>query len=288
MIKEYPEFSSLALDQRPELHPRFQQLPEGMSELTFAGIYLFRDAHQYRISRLGEDLYVIAGKDAEPFFMLPFGLPGEETLGSLFEQYRVMKAVSLSQAEQLSQMGYRVWEDRDSFDYLYPREKMADLAGRRLHRKKNLVNLFLRNNSCVAKPLLEAYAGDALHVLERWREKQEKPGDYAAAREAVENMEYLQLCGGIFYVNEEPVAYTLGEELAQGRVFVIHFEKAILDNKLRGIYQYVNQVFASLLPEKYERINREQDLGDPGLRQAKESYRPAGFVTKYRAALKDS
>lgn len=284
MIKEYPEFSLLALDQRAELHPCFQQLREGMSELTFAGVYLFRDAHQYRVSRLGEGLYVIAGQDAEPFFMLPFGLPGEETLDLLFERHRVMKAVSPSQAEQLSRMGYHVWEDRNNFDYLYPREKMADLSGRRLHRKKNLVNLFLRNNSCVAKPLLEEYAGDALHVLDNWRQKQEKPGDYAAAREAIERMEYLQLCGGIFYVNEEPVAYTLGEEVAQGRMFVVHFEKAILNTKLRGVYQYVNHVFASFLPEKYELINREQDLGDPGLRQAKESYRPVGFVTKYRAA----
>jgi hypothetical protein len=284
MIKQYPEFSPLGLDQRPELHPRFQQLPEGMSELTFAGIYLFRDAHQYRISRLGGDIYVIAGKDAEPFFMLPFGLPGEEILGALFEQHKAMKAVSPSQAEQLSRMGYRVWEDRSNFDYLYPREKMAELSGRRLHRKKNLVNLFLRNNSCVAKPLLEGYSGDALQVLDKWRQKQEMPGDYAAAREAIEHMEYLQLCGGIFYVNEEPVAYTLGEELAQGRMFVIHFEKAMLNTRLRGVYQYVNKVFASFLPEKYELINREQDLGDPGLRQAKQSYRPVGFVTKYRAA----
>ena len=101
-------------------------------------------------------------------------------------------------------------------------------------------------------------------------------------------MEYLQLCGGIFYVNDEPAAYTLGEELAQGRVFVIHFEKAILDERLRGIYQYVNQVFASILPDKYELINREQDLGDPGLRQAKESYKPTEFVAKYRAAAKGS
>jgi uncharacterized protein len=288
MIVKYPEFSSVALEQRAELHPLFQQLPEGMSELTFAGIYLFRDIHQYRISRLGKDLYVIAGKDEEPFFTLPFGLPPEDILHSLFQRYGVMKAVSPAQAEQLSQMGYRVWEDRDNFDYLYPREKMAGLSGRRLHRKKNLVNLFLRNNECVARPLLEEYVGDALRILEKWRQQQETPGDYAAAREALEVMEFLQLCGGILYVNDEPVAYTLGEELAQGRVFVVHFEKAVLDNKLRGIYQYVNQVFASFLPEKYELINREQDLGDPGLRQAKESYRPTGFVIKYRAATKDA
>lgn len=286
MIAEYPEFSSVALDDRPELHPRFQSLPEGISELTFAGIYLFRATHRYRVSRLAGDSYVIAGEDAEPFFMLPFGLPREDVLNALFERHKVMKAVSPAQAERLSEMGCRVWEDRDNFDYLYPRDKMADLAGRRLHKKKNLVNLFLRNNACVAKPLLEEYAGDALQILERWRSQQETPGDYAAAREALENMEYLQLCGGIFYVNDEPGAYVLGEELARGRVFVIHFEKAIVGEQLKGIYQYVNQAFASILPDQYELINREQDLGDPGLRQAKESYRPAGFVTKYRAAPK--
>jgi hypothetical protein len=288
MIAEYPEFSSLALDQRPELHPHFQRLPEGISELTFAGIYLFRDTHQYRVSRLGDGLYVITGKDAEPFFMLPFGLPPEDTLRRLFEEHKEMKAASLSQAGQLAQRGYRTWEDRDNFDYLYGRDRMADLSGRQLHKKKNMVNLFLRSHSCVAKPLLQEYTADALQILDRWRQGQEIPGDYVAAREALEQMDYLQLCGGIFYVNEEPVAFTLGEEAAQGRVFVIHFEKAIREEQYRGIYQYVNQAFASILPEKYEQINREQDLGDPGLRQAKESYRPAGFVAKYRAAPKES
>jgi hypothetical protein len=284
MIEEYPGFSSLALEQRPVLHPRFQRLAEGMSELTFAGLYLFRETHHYQISRVGEEVFVIAGRDADPFFILPFGLPQGDILNSLLEQYRTMKAVSPSQAEQLSQMGCRVWEDRDNFDYLYPRQTLAALSGRKLHRKKNLVNLFGRNNACVAKPLLEEYAGDALRILERWKAQQEKPGDYAAAREAIENMEVLQLCGGIFYVDGEPVAYTLGEELAQGRMFVVHFEKAILEKKYAGIYQHVNQAFAAVLPDQYEWVNREQDLGDPGLRQAKESYRPADFVKKYRAA----
>jgi hypothetical protein len=274
-IAPYPESSALALEQRAILHPRFQRLAEGMSELTFAGIHLFREAHHYRIARIGEDLFVITGRDTEPFFMLPFGLPPRELLTSLFDRYHTMKAVSSPQAEQLARMGCHVWEDRNNFDYLYSREKMATLAGRALHRKKNLVNLFLRNNVCIAKPLLEEYAGDALRVLEQWR-RRETPnrasgaaGDYAAAREALENMEYLQLCGGIFYVDEEPIAYVLGEELAQGRMFVLHFEKAVLRKEYTGIYQYVNQAFAAVLPEKYELINREQDLGDPGLRQAK-------------------
>jgi len=266
------------------LHPHFQRLADGMSELTFAGMYLFRASHNYRISCVGEDVFLITGTDTEPFFILPFGLTSEGTLDSLFDRHHTMKAVSTSQAQQLSRMGYRVWEDRDNFDYLYAREKLATLSGRQFHRKKNLVNLFLRNNQCTAKPLLEEYAGDALQILERWKTQQEQAGDYAAAREAIESMETLQLCGAIFYVDGEPVAYVLGEEVALGRMFVIHFEKAVLKKEYTGIYQYVNQAFVATLPQKYEMVNREQDLGEPGLRQAKESYRPAGFVKKYRAA----
>ncbi len=266
------------------LHRRFQGLPEGISELTFAGIYLFRHKHQYQIAQADSDTVVIIGRDAEPFFILPFGWSSRELLDSLFSQYQVMRAVSPSQVGPLSQMGYRVWEDRDDFDYLYRRDDLATLAGRKLHRKKNLVNVFLRNNQCVAKPLLEEYADDALRILDRWRRQQEAPGDYEAAREALENMEALQLCGGIFTINDEPVAYTLGEELALGKMFVVHFEKAVLSDEHKGLYQYVNQAFAAVLPDKYELVNREQDLGDPGLRQAKDSYRPVGFVKKYRAA----
>jgi len=90
----------------------------------------------------------------------------------------------------------------------------------------------------------------------------------------------LNLKGYLYYVEGEPAAYTLGEALAWGRSFAVHFEKAL--DKYKGIYQFVNQAFAAALPKYILYINREQDLGDPGLRQAKMTYRPCGFVKKYR------
>ena len=62
-------------------------------------------------------------------------------------------------------------------------------------------------------------------------------------------------------------------------MFVIHFEKAL--DEYKGIYQYLNQSFAESLPRFFTLINREQDLGNEGLRQAKMTYRPCEFVKKY-------
>lgn len=284
MIAQCPDASQISMDLRPILHPRFKGLAEGISEFTFANLYLFRETHNYRIAQLEDGLFLITGRDAEePFFMLPFGLPDEGVLRDLFGRHRTMKAVTPSQAEQLAAIGYSVSEDRDNFDYLCSRAELVNLTGRKFHKKKNLLNMFIRNNECQAKPLLDEYRDDALRILQEWNRRNSGPGDYVAAAEALEKMWSLQLCGGIFYIERQPVAYCLGEEVALGTSFVIHFEKAVLTPEFRGLYQFINQAFASILPEKYETVNREQDLGDPGLRQAKESYHPAGFVKKCRA-----
>ena len=282
-IPEYPDSAGVSIDMRPVLHPKFQALPDGISEFTFANIYLFRRTHNYRISQLEGELFVITGRDNEnPFFMLPFGLPDENIIRELFNNYHTMKAATARQAEKLVTMGYSVSEDRDNFDYLYSRENLVNLTGRKFHKKKNMLNIFIRNNECQAKPLLEEYRDDALQILEQWNDQHNGPNDFLAAKEALEKMWPLQLCGGIFYIEGKPVTYCLGEELALGKSFVIHFEKAVLGEDFKGVYQYINQAFASILPEKYKTVNREQDLGDPGLRHAKMSYRPVDFVKKFK------
>ena len=60
----------------------------------------------------------------------------------------------------------------------------------------------------------------------------------------------------------------------------ILLKKALASYK--GSFQYINYAFAGYLPEYIEFINREQDLGDEGLRQAKMTYKPIKFIKKYR------
>ena len=187
MIPQYPNDDELHLAMRPFLHLLFQKLPDGISEFTFANLYLFRDTHKYKVSMLEDGLLLICGEDdGSPFFMLPFGWPNEKILGQLFAQFGTMKCISENQVQHLEALGYEVTEDRDNFDYLYSRKDLAELAGRKFHKKRNLIKAFLNNYAYEARPLLETYINDALGILEKWRANRDQPGDYQAAKEALE------------------------------------------------------------------------------------------------------
>ncbi|MCL2457897.1 MAG: DUF2156 domain-containing protein [Desulfobulbus sp.] len=287
MLADYPRTSPLTIELRPLLHPLFRQLREGISEFTFANLYLFRVTHQYSAAALADGTIAFLGRDgARAFFILPFALPEATLLDTLFHDHGMLKCASTAQARLLAQQGYRVEEDRNNFDYLYRRADLALLGGRNYHKKRSLIKAFTRSHSFAAKPLRSELREDALRVLEDWRLGADELGDYEATREAVHLMDPLQLCGGIYYVESQPVAFVLGEELTGSASYAIHFEKAVPGYK--GLYQFINQSFAAVLPEEYATINREQDLGDPGLRQAKMSYFPAGFVEKFKVYPKDS
>jgi hypothetical protein len=282
MIGTYPELTELELADRIVLEPRFRGLRDGISELSFAGIYCFRVGHGYRITRLPDDAIVLCGSDkGNCFFVCPFGLPRPDLLAQLFERCGCMKLATESQARDLRAAGYLVTEDRDNFDYLYHREQLATLAGRALQKKRNLVHAFEKHYEFSTETLSPERVQDALVVLESWRQSAQDLADYAPAREALEHAFEFGLHGRITYVDGQPAGYALGEPAADGTMFVVHYEKTIPHTK--GLYQYINMDFARALPPQVTVINREQDLGDAGLRQAKMTYRPFDFLRKYRA-----
>jgi len=214
-IPNYPDFAPVNLNMRTDLHPRLSMLKDGISELTFAGIYLFRNTYSYRVSWLPNETLVIFGeKDGERFFMLPCGIPGPELLQDLFARRDYLKNLSETDTAAsrilLEQNGYTVEEDRNNFDYIYLRKDLATLPGKNYHKKRNLVNAFLNNYEFEQRPMRKGSVKDAIHVLDAWREAKGEAGDYAASREALELMELLNLKGHLYYVDGRPAAYTLG------------------------------------------------------------------------------
>ena len=297
----FPDFVSLDIAQKEILHPRLSLTADGVSEFTFCGLYLFRYKYNYRISHytspynaqnahnVREEGFIISGEQyGKTFFMTPCIAPDWDTLETLFKTHDYWKNVPPSVLEpvreNLEKRGIVFTEDRDNFDYLYYRRELAELSGKKFHKKKNHANNF-RNTypDYEIKPMSAGTIPAAIEVLDQWRQNTVllEDGDYRAAKEAVDLFDSLPLRGTVFFAGGKPVGYCLGESIARGRMFVLHFEKGI--DEYRGVYQFVNQSFAASLPNFFTLINREQDLGNEGLRQAKMTYRPCDFVRKYKA-----
>ncbi|MDR0557413.1 MAG: DUF2156 domain-containing protein [Treponema sp.] len=289
----YPNFAPLVLDMQSEIQPLLARLPDGVSEFTFANLYLFRKRYAYRVCLAqgvepDERAIIISGeRDGKKFFETPSFSPDQEILLSLFETHDYWKCIPDSVLHPnkalIERCGVEITEDRDNFDYLYLRTDLAELSGKKFHKKRNLVNAFLNMYIPQVEELTESKIPLALKILERWRAGKGEEGDYTASREALDLFGVLGLRGNIYYINNYPVGWCLGESLANGTMFGVHFEKGL--DEYKGIYQYINQNFAASLDEQYVYINREQDLGDEGLRQAKMTYRPIGFVRKYMGTI---
>ncbi|MDR0526540.1 MAG: phosphatidylglycerol lysyltransferase domain-containing protein [Spirochaetaceae bacterium] len=279
----YPDFSPLAFEHGEALKLPLASAPDGVSEFTFANLYLFRQRYNYRICFADGNPVILGERESKTFFMTPLPVPAKilEELINKYDYWKNIPESVLSEQEELiKSIKIDITEDRDNFDYLYLSEDLAKLSGKKFHKKRNLVNAFMLSyNSHEVKPLDADLIPQCFYILDRWRESKHDEGDYIASKEALSLYPKLAQEGAVFYVNERPAGYCFGESTAQGKIFALHFEKAIEEYK--GIYQYINQRFAEILSKKYLYINREQDLGDEGLRQAKMTYRPTGFVKKY-------
>ena len=283
----FPRFVPLSLDLKSEMHPALSMTVDGVSEFTFANLYLFRNRYRYRVCRTPDTFIVSGERGGKKFFMTPSAVPAPEVLEELFRTHDYWKGIPDSvlgpNRVELEARGIEFTEDRNNFDYLFLRTDLADLSGKKFHKKRNQVNAFLNSCRHEERPLSADLVPQAAAVLDRWREDKGTDGDYDAAREALEIFGAVKMRGTLYYVNGRPAGWCLGERLARGRMFAVHFEKAI--DEYRGIYQFMNQSFAAALPRHYTWINREQDLGDEGLRQAKMTLRPRGFVRKHLGRL---
>jgi len=181
---------------------------------------------------------------------------------------------------------FRYETNRDYSDYIYRREDLAGLAGKKYHQKRNHVARFVRDNDWQCEAITPAALDECLEMERQWivRNGEKDPDGLLNELRALErcfvHYEEFGLCGVLLRAGGRVVAFTLGEALNE-HCFCTHFEKAFTEEP--GAYQMVNQCFAATCLEGYEFVNREEDLGDEGLRRAKLSYYPAILLEKYLA-----
>ena len=301
-ISDFPEFVELEKKYQNSLKDLFLSLKDGISELTFDSLIIHNGRFNHKISKIpNSQSYIIIGNDEtdekiKSFFSVLEDKNGleqnkfffEEILPQCFTQHKFWKLMSESQYKKyqniLNDMNITVEFDRDNSDYIYNRIDLANLSGKAYHKKKNLVNSFKNNYEFTIQKIDSSNIEDAKKVLNLWKEGRDlKQTDYYQCIDALDDIknENSVLTGIIAYVENNPVAWSLGELLPDSKTYLVHFEKG--DNNYKGVYQFINNETAKNLPETVLYINREQDLGDEGLRQAKMTYRPCGFINKYLA-----
>lgn len=180
---------------------------------------------------------------------------------------------------------------RQEAEYIYSVQALVELRGEKLHKKKNLIKQFLELYPQVeVRQITPDVLADCLAFSEEWRLAQSEP-DSETLRHEAEALAHLAegytICGfdGVAaYVDGGLVAYAIGCPVNR-EMFTESFEKA--RSAYKGAAQFINRELAKKLAGKYLFLNREQDLDNEGLRQAKLSYAPLKIQQNYRLTLKD-
>ena len=269
------------------------QSGERGSECAFSNLYVWRDcygifwcvSHDFlllKVRRYGVDFFIqpFGGKDEDlPLIM-------EELLeangGQPFEMHGIYEATK----ERLERIipGLEFEVDRDNWDYVYLREKLATFSGRKLHGQKNHYNAFVKTYPDYKyEPITIENIAECLNFAERWCNERmliepSEAEEKLAIQQALLSFEQLGLRGGAIRVEGSIQAISFGKKINEDTA-VLHVEKA--NKAFRGLNTAITKEFAEHAWGDVVYLNREEDMGHPGLRTAKEALHPVFMIKKY-------
>ncbi len=183
---------------------------------------------------------------------------------------------------------FRFHVDRDSFDYIYDINALADLKGKKLQRKRNHLNRFNQEHpDCVFEPISDDNIQQVEEMVNKWyalRQQEDPHADYqmenVALKKALRFRKELGFEGLVLKEGGQILAMTMGS-FHNADTMDVHFEKEL--DRMDNAYGAINNAFAKYIREKYPHIrwlNREEDMGLEGLRKAKLSYYPDHMIEK--------
>lgn len=291
------EFKPFRIEDKARIDSYFVVHHYEQIDCTFNTLFLWQDAYQTSWAEQDGILFVRAGTGKDTFFMPPFAKEEENFvhgLALIHEEYdrlglpfRLKSASSwvTEQIERLVPGKYDFIEDRDNEEYIYRTDDMIRLPGKKLRMKKNHLNGFLRQYAdyqyeAITKENLE----DAKAGIHDWFLRH---GDIEEEEQAIkrcfDHWDALGVKGAVIRIYGKVEAFTNGDSINEKMAHII-FEKA--NPEIRGLYQAINRDFLMHEFAETEFVNREEDLGLPGLREAKMGYHPDHLTEKYDVVLK--
>ena len=295
------KFKEITIDSIKDLQPYFDLVDYEACEYCFTTLYMWQHVYKTGYIICDDFAIIMAEYEGDAFSILP--LARKERLQQAidfvikyFEKYnkKICFRGTTKDVVEILQNNYsdrfEYIEERDLFDYVYDGESLRTLAGRKNQKKRNHINAFLKDyeGRYEYRLLGEEDFTECLNLLKEWTINKEENNELdkglddesIGIKKIFNNYKYLKgrlKIAGI-YVDSKLEAFTMGE-LINSNMALIHIEKA--NPNIRGLYPYINQQFILNEFKNVEFVNREEDLGIPGLRKAKLSYHPIKFVEKY-------
>lgn len=261
-------------------------------EDSLVNMLIWRDIYNYEYLETENCLIIRLFDNSHMLFHLPFGEDFEGGVKLIIETAKEAGQIPMivlsdgirgEKFKKLFGDKFNFTPHRDGFDYIYSIEKLQTLSGKKFHSKRNHISSFSKKYNWSFEEITNDNIPDILKVADRWfsekgfSDDDEEIQELKALPFILSDRQELNLKGGILYVDEEPIGYTLGSAL-NSEVFVTHSEKVLSD--YNGGYSVINREFAKTLSE-YKYVNREDDLGIEGLRHSKLSYYPDILLEKY-------
>lgn len=279
--------NALTLNHYQLLDPLLKAIQIPLSEYCFSNLYFFKETHQYEVLSYGDNLFIMGQSYDNYRYLMPL-----KNLATHKAYAREMIPIAQDNGchmlfpiaeewlEVFTDLGLsHTFKEGDS-DYLYASEKMQAYPGRKLHKKRNLQKQYEALYTPRVEELSLENRDGPLFLLDLWLDNSGMDqADYLPCKLALEHFKELGLTGAVFYADDRPAGFILGEAVSL-KVFTVHFAKA--DIRYKGVYQFMFNRFARQFCKDYGQINLEQDMGIEGLRKNKRSYRPDTMAKKYR------
>lgn len=292
------EFKYVALSHKPIIQSYGEAFKPESCEYSFANLYCWQEPYNYAWSIYKERLVIYDGVNKCSFFPLGKALTPEELV--VFSREMEKKGmgtdiglISLDYLETYPEtaQSFTIIEERDHAEYIYSVDALSELKGSKLHKKKNLISQFHRKyTNATAQPLTKSLIKKAVTLADEIYNGYERflqgiEDEHIALMKALDGFSSIGLEGLALSVGDDLVAFSIFSPLNHN-TYDIHFEKACY--KFKGAAQVINHETAKYLMGKCQYLNREQDLGIQGLRQAKMSYEPERLLKVHTLVLNPS
>ncbi len=297
-------FKRISIEDKRELTEVLFNSPDRGCEYTFGNLYIWGGVYRTEYARTG-GYYIIRHEDEDHAFLFPVeaqnsgdaGLKAavDEMLLYCEAENKTFKiiAATKSDCDRLAVLypdRFRFEVTRDYAEYVYNSNDLISLSGKKYHSKRNHLSRFINENSDWEFHEITRDNIDSVQAMndswyrENFDGNETLREDEAAAVAAFDSFFELGFKGGFVTAREKVIAFAMGEAINPD-VFCVHLEKA--DYSFEGAYAIINREFSAHFCGEYKYINREDDMGDEGLRKAKLSYYPAQITEKYVVTLND-